>query len=436
MVVATLIKSSGSAVGSAILLSAVGAYCGRYPRGAPMLSPEIRKGIGQLLLKVLIPPLAFYSIARETSLEGLADMWPVFIWCIVNLFLSCLAAAVVAHCLRLKGSFKVVFMAAGTFGNNVSLPLILLQTMCQEDAILKLIPLKEGTLATPAECKSLTFGLVLLYGVPWRLCLFGIALPLMRRCASAEESTDSEDTEVAVECQSIHSDDVSPVSVATNTSCKPINEDEDGLLETLTQVSQTELQLQPEEPPYFSWNTFKKVATDLNVIACFTGVIVGTITPVKMFLVGDSSTPPTLPMIGSALEALAEPSVTLAMLLLASALVPENATLSQFTNRKVLYPSIGISVTRFIITPTCGFGIVYLAHKFAGMPGSRIQWLVILMQFTVPSSNLVVVSMSAMGKHKIAADMAVVYAVQYALCIIAVTAWTIAALLIVEAMPA
>eukprot|EP01060_Flectonema_neradi_P012283 TRINITY_DN19154_c0_g1_i1.p1 TRINITY_DN19154_c0_g1~~TRINITY_DN19154_c0_g1_i1.p1 ORF type:complete len:447 (+),score=62.59 TRINITY_DN19154_c0_g1_i1:31-1341(+) len=435
MVVVELIKASGSAVGSAIILSAVGVYCGRYPKGSPLLSPDLRKGMGNLLLKVLVPPLAFYSIAQGTSWEGLAEMWPVFIWCIVNLALSALASAVVSHILRLDGAFKVVFMAAGTFGNNVSLPLILLQTMCQEDSILELIPKKDDVAATPAECKSLTFGLVLLYGVPWRLCLFGIALPLMRRCASSPEGGSTTDEEGAdIECQSIHSEE-NPNGSPTTIECNKPVEDENALLETLTQTSQPPQLPADEDPPYFSWNTFKAVAMDLNIIACLAGVVFGAVTPVKNFLIGDATNPPTMPMIGSALGALAEPSVTLAMLLLASALVPENATLGQYANRKVLYPSIGISISRFVITPALGFGIVYLAQRFVGMPGSRIQWLVILMQFTVPSSNLVVVSMSALGRHKIASDMAAVYAVQYGLCIIAVTAWTVAALVMVNAMP-
>eukprot|EP01064_Diplonema_japonicum_P007508 TRINITY_DN15133_c0_g1_i1.p1 TRINITY_DN15133_c0_g1~~TRINITY_DN15133_c0_g1_i1.p1 ORF type:complete len:434 (+),score=54.01 TRINITY_DN15133_c0_g1_i1:52-1302(+) len=402
---AEILKASAGAVGRILAVSCVGVYCGKYPKEAPLMSQEVRKGIGKLLLQILVPALATHSVATSVTAEGLKEMWPLFVWCFMSVLLGSSCSYLVSKMLSLEGAYQKAFIAAGTFGNNVGLPLLILATLCKEPLLLDKYP----------DCKRQSFGLIMLYGIPWRVAMFGIAIPLLKKTT----------------CETITPDDVGDIEMLAQSNEEedyqedqsPADEAGEGVETSTTTTLSMFYRLREKISKL-------KFRIDINIAGPLLGIVIGSIPGVQDFLVGNGTSAPTLPVFGDLLETLGEPVVALSTMVLAAALVPKEGSVKEFCKPEVIKQVIGLCTVRFAIVPVTGYALVYLSKSF--MPGSGLQWLVILIEFSVPSAQIVIVSMAAMGKHVLASSMAPVYAVQYISCIFALTAWTAAALYLVK----
>ena len=470
-----ILKAATIAVGKTIAVCAVGFFMSRYPADKPLMDTATRKGVGRILLLIMVPCLAASSLSMTVTPDGFANMYPMWGWCFISLVMGCSFSFVMASFLGLTGAYKRGFIAAGTFGNNVGLPLIILASLCKQTVLEDYGPYE--------TCREVSYGMIMFYGIPWRVAMFGIAVPLIAACNDGDDDEEEEEKkeEVQKTITSPNADEmhkvrdsghgltasfkndiqnpsltknlVSPVaggSIERENLLGGANEydptqiqnvADDEVLVLGDEEPTTPLAQEPSTPPKkkeaieqdpIDWlKIFKGLLTDVNIIAPIFGVVVGLIPALQEFLFGDKDGQPTLPIFGSVLELLGEPVVAFATLGMASALLPKGTDVMSFFTWKVLKEVIALCSVRFALVPGIGLLLVLFGHN-AGIPGSRLQWLCVIIQFCLPSPQVLIVSMVAVGKHKLATRMAPVYVVSYLFNIVSLTIWTSVALSITE----
>ncbi|KAI5684342.1 hypothetical protein M9H77_05570 [Catharanthus roseus] len=119
------------------------------------------------------------------------------------------------------------------------------------------------------------------------------------------------------------------------------------------------------------------------MLATLLAFIVGMVPPVKSMVYGDDV---PLAFITDSLDMMASPLVPAVMLVLGGMLAegrgPNESRLGART-------TIGIIVTRLLILPLIGIGVVYLADKFNFLVhGDQMYKFVLLLQYTMPSAIL------------------------------------------------
>ena len=499
------------AVGKTIGICAVGFLMARYPSDAPLMNEATRKGVGKILLKVMVPALAASSLAMTITPDGFADLYPMWGWCTISLIIGFTVANVMARLLGLKGAYKRGFIAAGTFGNNVGLPLIILAALCKQPVLEAFGPYE--------DCKEEAYGMIMFYGLPWRIAMFGLIVPWIGagedepEAEEEEESSDKNLNNSNGDNASVHVEGVGEISLMNRNHSKTgmaINGSDDELLKPMADhpipVTDQELDflhtaqasedqaiaaalgrappVPVEEGPTSGRRTSigpipmfnlmhqtkdtgagdcvvvdeyaalpvnspthggpkpgdegrstKQILidlfTDINILAPVFGVVVGLLPDVQKFLFGPKDGTPTLPIFAGLLELLGEPVVAFATLGMASALLPRGGRpITSFFTWKILREVIGLCSVRFVIVPGLGFVMAVLGHDHLGIPGNRLSWLIVLIQFCLPSPQVLIVSMVALGKTRLAQRMAPVYVVTYLLNILTLTGWAAAALII------
>eukprot|EP01061_Rhynchopus_euleeides_P019661 TRINITY_DN32256_c0_g1_i3.p1 TRINITY_DN32256_c0_g1~~TRINITY_DN32256_c0_g1_i3.p1 ORF type:complete len:483 (+),score=189.46 TRINITY_DN32256_c0_g1_i3:114-1562(+) len=461
-----ILKASTLAVGKTIAVCAVGFFMSRYPKDNPLMDANTRKGIGRILLLVMVPALAASSLAMTVTPEGFSEMYPMWGWCTLSLMIGASISYVVTRILGLRGTYQRGFLAAGTFGNNVGLPLIILSALCKQPVLEEYGPYE--------TCRELSYGMIMFYGIPWRIAMFGLAVPLI--AAAHDEDDEEEDASdptdtilpptsprelqevlgvvggdaaggggggapAGAPCETPAGDVVqNPLSsnlMGASQSGQPMVITEDPLQESHGREGAPYRQQEKEEKeqPKIDWKKIAKgLVTDINILGPCFGVVVGLIPPLQRFFFGEKDGQPILPIFGPLLELLGEPVVAFATLGMASSLLPKGTKISSFFTWKILKEVIALCLVRFVLVPGIGVACALLGYSL-GVPGSRLQWLVIIIQFCLPSPQVLIVSMVAVGKHKLASRMAPVYVVTYLTNIISLTAWTSAALALTADYP-
>ncbi|KAJ9468543.1 hypothetical protein DIPPA_30336 [Diplonema papillatum] len=471
-----------SAVGRVLGIGSIGAVCAVFPRSNPLLGPDKRKAISQLSMTLFFPALVLHSLGTIVSVEILAEVWPLFLFSMLTILVSTGASLLVAHILGLKGAYRRIYVIAGAFGNNVSLPLLVSSALCER-------PMLKGPYGD--KCKAMAYGFCMLHSLPWRFAFFGIGMPWVKR--STEDAEDEIELELVarrhesaippslgiasaageqIDVRDLHDDlvniqlshrslsahfhrmdttvnniEISPPSPKSlkseeGSGSPPQRRDSTlavGLLHTITTdpgaVDINKVEEEEGTACQHAWKSTRRFLTgfvDFNIAATTLGVVIGIIPPLQKFLLGNVDELPTMPVLGESVSTLSEPAVALATLLLGAALVPKQFKMDDYFNRTVISQVAGLLVIRFAIIPVLIFASVFFTYDH--LPGNTLMWLLILIECAVPSAQLAIICVSALGRHELAASLAPVYLVQYLLCSLTSTAWTAGTLKMLEAL--
>eukprot|EP01063_Lacrimia_lanifica_P039375 TRINITY_DN8634_c0_g1_i1.p1 TRINITY_DN8634_c0_g1~~TRINITY_DN8634_c0_g1_i1.p1 ORF type:complete len:486 (+),score=182.33 TRINITY_DN8634_c0_g1_i1:1388-2845(+) len=452
--------AAAGSVGKIVAVCAVGYFCSRYPKDEPYMTRDIRKGIGRLLLEVLVPILAAHSLMTTVSLETVGKRWPLLLWSTLSIVLGAVCASLFARALGLTGAYRRGFTVAGSFGNSVGVPLLMMGALCEGD----ILRAQYGD-----SCRDLAYGYIMFYGIPWRFAMFGLAMPWItaagdeaadaKPAAPAETagrpavSTDHSPQRSLLDSQAGVDGEVELAAVEVAASEGSDSGSDDGaqerevaasvLLTRTVSAAIDDIKAQQgtegnerAAPKSCIARLAHRIATivkDPNIwfpIFCAGAMLVP---GVKDFVVGEkladgSYSQPGLPVLATTMKTLGEPVVALITLSMAAAILPKGAKLSEFVACDTIKKGLGLLFIRGVLTPLIGFGLVYLVQDSFGMPGNRLQWLVILVQFAMPSPQLVIVAMTSIGRHELAKQMGPVYTVLYLCSVVTLTFWVSMAL--------
>ena len=124
-----LFLPSAKAASSLGAVFCAGLYLGFYPRPHGLLSPPAIRTLASCVLYAFSPALLFSTFGRTLTPALLRDAFSAALWCVIHIGVS-LAVALPARALaRPPPELSGAFMLACTWGNAMSLPLLLLTSL-------------------------------------------------------------------------------------------------------------------------------------------------------------------------------------------------------------------------------------------------------------------------------------------------------------------
>jgi len=178
MILLELISATVQALFIVLVICSFGIACSLFPKSRPILNPEARRDLGSLLLQVASPAIAVASIGSKVHLDELVELWDLFFWCILScalgLLTSVLFTRVLIPSLRCDPLFEGAFTMAATFGNTGTLPIIILDVLCETQVLTK-------RMGNAADCAADARAYVMIYNVSWCILIFGLYIPIFKR---------------------------------------------------------------------------------------------------------------------------------------------------------------------------------------------------------------------------------------------------------------
>jgi len=155
-----------------------GIMCSLFPKSRPILNPEARRDLGNLLLQVASPAIAVASIGSKIHLDDLIELWDLFFWCILSCTLGLLTSVFFSRIffpsLSCDPLFEGAFTMAATFGNTGTLPIIILDVLCENRILAK-------RMGSATDCAADARAYVMIYNVSWCILIFGLYIPVFKR---------------------------------------------------------------------------------------------------------------------------------------------------------------------------------------------------------------------------------------------------------------
>ena len=413
-----------SAMAKIFLISCVGVFCSKYPAESPLLPPASLRTLSRLSNLVLLPALIVVSLGSALSQQLVLRFMVLILFCL----LTNLVSYAIAYTLGfwLFESDRELFVAASVAigsPNAISFPLMLMQTLCEQQLVNS--DYEKNSTKCMAEANSMLF----VYSIGWHLMFWSYGFPMLKTLSASGASAAAQGRQL----NSIHA------------------------------VSK--------------W--FQQTLFSPSMLAIYVGLLVGLIPVLQNAFFKDFT---VLRPLGSALRTLSEPVVCINCLVMSAnlaqidvsqlrrgaqalsermlkfhgrtssivsmdaietssasspihasheELVFSSAASSGGTSHDVPQPrSIAtFLLCRLILPPLVMLPVLSLAVD-AGIiaPTERMMQLVVCIESAAPSAQLIIVSLSQLGKPKLASQMAFLYLFQYLCTIFTVTAFTAVAM--------
>jgi predicted permease len=133
--ISNVIINAFGAMSKVAIIAAVGYYFALYPKSDPYFSPKSLKYVSKISNSVCLPALIISSIGSGLSLALLSRMSMLIIFSIFTSIISFSLAATLGKMIDGKSNLYLPLYIAIASPNIVSLPLMILQTMCDEAII-------------------------------------------------------------------------------------------------------------------------------------------------------------------------------------------------------------------------------------------------------------------------------------------------------------
>ena len=467
MIFLELVKASASSMLCLVLICIIGGLGAIYPSGQPMFAPNARRDMGFMTVNLALPCLCISSIGSTLHGKELSVVWDLLLWSFANIAGGgSIALAVSRSFLHLKSEAEAAFCMAGAFGNSLSLPILMMVTLCRQDVVLK-------HFSDAEQCTTISYAYLMTYVIVFQMCLYGIASPLLQRTvkrANEERSTTMRHpfelvlpTELIKaprkvdiqDCESGGSIEMVRSSIGPGTlPCGSTDSEDDGVLKEATMVADnrsTEIsrgpdveksgdQGHPEETILVSiLRSFRTPPIAGPVV----GIAIGLCRPLSNALFRGNS---LLAAAGTAMMTLGDIGVGLSVLIMAAALVysPSSPKKNDSELGSIAAPEripfttsavVALCIIRLVLLPAAGIFVCSLALRagvFERSPEGGLRALLIMIEWGTPSAQMVIVAMTTLQFHELAQQMAKAYLILYPLSIITLTAWTSLALYLVE----
>lgn len=164
-----------SAMAKIFLVSCVGIVCSKYPRDSPLLPVGALKYLSRLSNLVLLPALIIVSLGSALSVSTFARLSVLIMFSMLINLISYTIAYTLGYWLieRDNGIFTAASVAIGS-PNAISLPLMVMQTMCEQ-------PLVNADFNNETQrCFTEANSMLFVYSIGWHLMFWSYGFPMLK----------------------------------------------------------------------------------------------------------------------------------------------------------------------------------------------------------------------------------------------------------------
>jgi predicted permease len=267
------------------LISIVGVVLAKYPKKDPILPPLMLKYLSKLSNNVFVPCLIISSLGSAITYQLLQRIGILIIFSGITNLISYGFGFSFGRLLH--GSDDAMFIAlivAIGSPNAISLPIMVLQTMCEETYINK------DYNGSPSECYTEATSMIFVYSVGWHLLFWSYGFPKLK---SIKEKLTAESIAIVP----------SPVSAF------PISANQD----FYTRMKDVLKVIYDQNYKFFGW--IKTILFTPAIIGICIGVAIGLIPYLQLLIFDEIS---VLRPLGSAISTLGEPVVAINCLVMSA----------------------------------------------------------------------------------------------------------------------
>jgi predicted permease len=160
-IVGALAANSFQAMLKVFIICFVGFMCARYPVDKPLLSKPALQYISKMSTFIFIPCLSMSSLGSSLSFSLFSRIGFLLLCCPATTLVSHIISEVVNRFLlgsEVDISMSTVVSVACCFANTISLPIMIMQTLCEEDIV-------NADYENDAnKCNDAVAGMIFLYG--------------------------------------------------------------------------------------------------------------------------------------------------------------------------------------------------------------------------------------------------------------------------------
>ncbi|CAM9369562.1 unnamed protein product [Chrysoparadoxa australica] len=433
------------AIGKVGLVTIAGIIAGYYPKKEPLLDKETVRKISQLCSLLFLPCLVTASIGASLSVEKLAEFGPLLLFSVAAHILSaCLAWL----CGKLLPVDRVVYKAvtiAIIFPNAGSLPLLLMESLCEQ-------PLISANFPTPAECFEEATSMIFGYLLVWHLLFFLWGYYRLAECDELDACKDDAARRQSLLLSSLHQLEAKEMGEGEedegNTGEVEGGDVEDdreaeaavGAMQQEAAATAKMQDIKASSPT--RWEQLCEVARSPPLIGTVVGIILALLPQLQSLLFKEPKSP--LRPVGAALQAIGSPLVVLQTLVMAGSLTHTQRALQQNAGSQdhedvkkskswsPLMTALVFLLCRLVVVPAAGYAVFYLLQHYTEVLGQNsLMQLVLLLQLSMPSAQLVLVTLNHLGVQNMATKLAQLYIYQYLASVLTMPGWSALALALV-----
>lgn len=283
-----------AAMAKIALMSLVGITLAKYPKDGPIMNVSFLQSLSRLSNNVFVPCLILTSLGSGVNAALLSRIGVLIIFCvIVNLISFTFGHTLgwILHQRRNDDMFIALTVAIGS-PNAISLPIMVLQTMCENDIVNK------DYQSNATMCYSEGSSMLFVYSIGWHLMFWSYGFPMLK--ALKEKHMDALMRE-----QSGHPSSTAILPVA------------DHLCETgrMSRVWSTLASSRPKFAQFVKWG--RSVLFTPAMMAIIGGIVISLVPSLQSMLFQDVT---VLRPLGSAITTLGDPVVATSCLIMSASL--------------------------------------------------------------------------------------------------------------------
>ena len=164
-----------SAMVKIFLISLVGIICSKFPREAPLLPVAALKMLSRLSNLVLLPALIIVSLGSALSLAMVRRMAILILFCVLtNLVSYSIAFTLGAYIFEKKNRdlFTAASVAIGS-PNAISFPLMLMQTLCEQPLV------NAQYMGNSSQCMAEANSMLFVFSIGWHIMFWSYGFPML-----------------------------------------------------------------------------------------------------------------------------------------------------------------------------------------------------------------------------------------------------------------
>lgn len=462
-----VLVASVSAVMKVVIISIVGVICALRPKSNPLLTSDLLSHIGRLSNLVFLPALVFSVIGANVTAAILASYWPLLLADSVARLIYYTITTIAQWLIPVDKSTKRAMKLAILFNNSGSIPLLIMQSLCEQ-------PLVNADFGGDEdECFARATSMIFVYLISWHLWFFVWGFYKLAECSELDRDPASTVTlqptpgNSTIQRESIRGDFPEITNGSNHSSAKVTEASEvptspgwergslsNGHNEDLSSPNRSAMVPAGSIGPgrlgkQTSWVSFRKhlrtqdswvrlkkkpwfiqmlkAVTSPPNVALVAGVIVALIEPVQYGLF--FATRSVLRPLGAAVTAIGLVCIPLSTVAMAASLVPPPGLAHQPHDHNIGTIAVFL-LCPLVIAPAVGFGLIYIIDTFAHsiLGDSQLMRLLLLLQLGMPAAQTVLVTLAHVRLPVMCSRISRLYVFQYLASICTITGLAAAAM--------
>ena len=167
------------------LICSIGIACSFYPSKYPIITPDIIKGLSRLMNMVLIPALILYALGSTVSIPLLARFGILILLSLIVMFIS-YSNVYAFKWLHEDDSnlFKAVLVSVGS-PNSIGFPLLVMKSLCEDELV------NADYNSSSDLCFQEVSSMMFVYSIGWHLVYWSYGVPMLKTLSQSEQSEES-----------------------------------------------------------------------------------------------------------------------------------------------------------------------------------------------------------------------------------------------------